>query len=220
MKRLVVLGATGPSGQEVVKQALSAGHHVTAVVRNPDKLDSVQNENLKVVKADIFSAEELSEHFRGQEVVLSCLGSRSSFRAPVTLYTETMKAIVAAMRETGLIRLICMTSWCTESLPGNPWFIEWILKPLVLKRTLVNMAEMEHFLFDDCQDINFTIVRPPSLGTGPFSDLPILTHEGMHVPGARWGLMNRADVAHFMLSLLDTTEWDRKAVAIQRTSRR
>ncbi|XP_013396498.1 flavin reductase (NADPH) [Lingula anatina] len=213
MKRLVVLGATGPSGQEVVKQALSAGHHVTAVVRNPDKLDSVQNENLKVIKADVFSAKDLSEHFRGQEVVMSCLGNRD--RAPVTLYTESMKAIVAAMRETGLTRLICITSWCTESRPGNPWLIEWVIKPLFIGKTVANMAEMEHYLFDTCQDINFTIVRPPGLGTGPVSDSPILTHEGMHVPGAPGGRMNRADVARFMLSLLDTSEWDRKAVAVQ-----
>ena len=37
--KLVVFGATGRTGKEVVKQALEKGHHITAVVRTPEKLD-------------------------------------------------------------------------------------------------------------------------------------------------------------------------------------
>ena len=36
--KLVIFGATGRTGKEVVKQALERGHHVTAVVRTPEKL--------------------------------------------------------------------------------------------------------------------------------------------------------------------------------------
>ncbi|MYV67428.1 NAD(P)H-binding protein, partial [Streptomyces sp. SID2131] len=36
--RLTVFGATGGVGREVVRQALAAGHEVTAVVRNPARL--------------------------------------------------------------------------------------------------------------------------------------------------------------------------------------
>ena len=37
--KIVVFGATGRTGKEVVKQALEKGHHVTAVVRTPEKVD-------------------------------------------------------------------------------------------------------------------------------------------------------------------------------------
>lgn len=37
--KLVVFGATGRTGKEVVKQALDKGHHVTAIVRTPEKLN-------------------------------------------------------------------------------------------------------------------------------------------------------------------------------------
>jgi putative NADH-flavin reductase len=52
--RIAVLGATGPSGIQVVKEALQRGHEVRAIVRNPDKLvekhDKLQvNKPLKVM---------------------------------------------------------------------------------------------------------------------------------------------------------------------------
>jgi len=47
--KIAVLGATGPSGVQVVKEALARGHDVTAVVRNPDKLTE-KHEKLKVCR--------------------------------------------------------------------------------------------------------------------------------------------------------------------------
>ena len=47
--KIAVLGATGPSGVQVVKEALERGHDVTAIVRNPNKMkDAVQDDRLKV----------------------------------------------------------------------------------------------------------------------------------------------------------------------------
>ena len=61
------------TGKQAVHQALEGGHQVTAIVRNPDKMQ-MSHDNLKVVTADIFSAEELKEHFAEQDAVISCLG--------------------------------------------------------------------------------------------------------------------------------------------------
>ena len=90
--KLAILGATGQtgdvlvlssciktltvsiiSGLEAVKQALAANHTVTALVRNPAKMTLI-HDNLKVVEADIFSAENLKQQLGGQDAVLSCLG--------------------------------------------------------------------------------------------------------------------------------------------------
>ena len=63
------------SGVEAVKQALAAGHEVTAIVRNPEKMmASVFDDKLTVVKADIFDDEDLKKHLSGHDAVLSCLG--------------------------------------------------------------------------------------------------------------------------------------------------
>ena len=60
-------------GLEAVKHALAAGHQVTALVRNPDKM-TLSDDKLNVVSADIFEAENLKTHFTGHDAVLSCLG--------------------------------------------------------------------------------------------------------------------------------------------------
>ena len=52
-KKIVVFGATGGTGIEIVKQGLQQGHKVTAFVRNPDKLAGVANDNLTIVKAEL-----------------------------------------------------------------------------------------------------------------------------------------------------------------------
>ena len=56
-----------------MKQALAACHTVTALVRSPAKM-TISDDNLRVVEADIFSADSLKPHLAGQDAVLSCLG--------------------------------------------------------------------------------------------------------------------------------------------------
>ena len=46
---IAILGATGLTGIQLVKQALNAGHKVTAIVRDPNKIDFT-HDNLKVCK--------------------------------------------------------------------------------------------------------------------------------------------------------------------------
>ena len=46
--KLVVLGATGPSGLQLVEESLDRGHEVSALVRDPSKLAHIDNALLKV----------------------------------------------------------------------------------------------------------------------------------------------------------------------------
>ena len=59
----------------------------------------------------------------------------------------------------GLTMTVCFPG---EASPQCPWTVRWVLLPMI-KRVLLNMQEMEHFLTNDCGDINYTIVRPPGL---------------------------------------------------------
>ncbi|XP_067894811.1 flavin reductase (NADPH)-like isoform X2 [Heterodontus francisci] len=168
--KLSVLGATGQTGQFLVRQALEQGHVVKAVVRTPSKL-TIQHDNLKVVEANIFSADSLVEHFNEQDVIISCLGFPISIFSRVTGYTESIKAIVAAMRAAKVTRIIAMTSWYTkpETSHQASWMLRWFLIP-VIRNLLINMQEMENYLNDECQDLNWTVVRPPELQNAPKTD--------------------------------------------------
>ncbi|TKS78433.1 Flavin reductase (NADPH) [Collichthys lucidus] len=215
--KVAVLGATGQTGQYLVNQALQQGHTVTAIVRNPGKL-TIHHDNLKVVEADIFSAESLKTHFKGQDVIMSCLGFPVSIFSAVTGYTLSMKVMITAMREAQVNRIITMTSWYTEPNSGtqSSYLIRFLLLPLI-RSVLTNMHQMEQFL-QETGDINWTVVRPPGLKNLPASAQEFLTHEGYFVPdnsGYPVGsTVGRGDVARFMLSLLNNNAWVKKGVAI------
>lgn len=215
--KIALVGATGQTGQYLVNQALQQGHVVTALVRNPGKL-TVTHENLKVVTTDIFSADSLKTHFKDQDVVMSCLGFPASFFTGVTGYTRSMTAMVSAMQETRVNRIITMTSWYTEPNSGtqSSYLIRFLLLPLI-RSVLSNMYEMEQFL-QKTEDINWTVVRPPGLKNLPATAQEFLTHEGYFVPDNNGqppnSAVGRGDVARFMLSLLNSNAWVKKGVAI------
>lgn len=211
--KITVLGATGQTGQQLVQQALHQGHSVTAVVRNPAKL-TVQHDNLKVVEANIFSSDSLKDHFNGQDAVMSCLGFPASFFSGVTGYTLSMTAMVTAMREAKVKRLITMTSWYTDPNSGaqSPFMIRFLLLPMI-RSVLTNMFQMEQFL-QQTNDIDWTVVRPPGLKNLPASTQEFLTHEGYYVPNSGGNSVARGDVARYMLSLLTGDAWVKKGVAI------
>ena len=58
----------------------------------------------------------MAEEFQGKDAVVSCLGGSGSFanRTPVSLYTETAKVFTAAMRKSGINRLVVMSGWYME----------------------------------------------------------------------------------------------------------
>ncbi|CAL8248141.1 unnamed protein product [Merluccius merluccius] len=211
--KIAVLGATGQTGQYLVSQALQSGHEVTAIVRNPGKITE-KHESLKVVEADVFSADSLKAHFQDQDAVVSCLGFPISFFYGVTGYTQSMSALVGAMRDAEVSQLIVMTSWYTEPNSGaqSPFLIRNLLLPMI-RSVLSNMYEMETAL-QTIQDINWTVVRPPGLKNLPATEKEFMTHEGYSVPDAIGNSVGRGDVARFMLSLLHSNAWLKRGVAI------
>lgn len=215
--KIAVLGATGQTGQYLVSQALQQGHIVTAIVRNPGKL-TVHHANLKVVEADIFSAESLKPHFKGQDVIMSCLGFPVSFLSGVTGYTQSMNSMVNAMRGARVNRVITMTSWYTEPNSGtrSSYLIRFMLLPMI-RSVLNNMFQMEQFLQKN-EDINWTVVRPPGLTNVSATAQEFLTHEGYFVPdnsgNPTGSSVARGDVARFMLSLLNSNAWVKRGVAM------
>ena len=62
---------------------------------------------------DILKEEDLVPHIKGSDAVVSCIGGRASLFGwtPCSLYIDSMKSIVGAMRKSGMNRLIAMTSW-------------------------------------------------------------------------------------------------------------
>ncbi len=101
--KIVVFGASGGVGMEVVRQALQSGHIVTAFVRSPGKFTTT-HPNLTVFEGDSMDAEAVSKAIAGQEAVISTLGPT---RPPVPhMMKISAQNIVAGMKNQGIRRLV------------------------------------------------------------------------------------------------------------------
>jgi len=82
--RVLIVGATGGTGRQLVEQALERGHTVTALTRDPSAL-RVEHPRLTVVRGDVLDYVSVEVAVRGQDAVLSALGHKRSFTPPMYL---------------------------------------------------------------------------------------------------------------------------------------
>ena len=108
--RILLLGATGHTGLEVLDIALARGHEVTAYVRSPEKLRRSEA-HLKVVTGDALDVERLSTALAGHDAVISTLGlpPRQALRAS-SFMAESAAATVSAMKRAGVSRLAILSA--------------------------------------------------------------------------------------------------------------
>ena len=165
--KIIVFGASGGTGSEIVKQALEAGHDVTAFVRSPSKV-TIQHPKLKLVTGDMMDAAAVESAVAGQEAVISALGPS---RPPVPGMMEmAAQNIVAAMKKMGIRRLISTTGAGVRDPQDQPKFIDHLMKGLltllageVLRDSAANVEVIR------ASDLDWTIARFPRLIDGPHS---------------------------------------------------
>ncbi len=160
--KIVVLGASGRTGREVVTQAVDAGLDVTAVVREGSAAPSG---GATVVRAELGDTVRLTEAVRGADAVVSALGGRD--RRPTTVCTDGARAAVAAMRDAGVRRLLVVSA---AGLPGDgeDLLTRLVVKPIisrVFRHPYADMAGMERLVRES--GLEWTIVRPARLTDGP-----------------------------------------------------
>jgi len=107
-RRLLIVGATGGTGRQLVAQALERGFAVTALARNPAKL-AIEHERLTVARGDVLDAASVEAAMRCQDAVLCALGHRPRLY-PTRILSRGTDNIVRAMEACGVRRLVCETS--------------------------------------------------------------------------------------------------------------
>lgn len=117
--KLIIFGATGTVGEELVKQALNKGHVVTAFVRNPEKMQNAKNSNLILYNGDVLNVGKVENALKNQDVVLCALGDGKAGK----IRALGTKNIIEAMNKTGQKRLICQTTLGMGESYGNLNFI-------------------------------------------------------------------------------------------------
>ena len=209
--KITVFGATGGIGGHVVRQALDAGHKVTAVVRNPARFD-VSHPALEVTRVPgLTDPEVLRPVLEASDAAISGVGPRGRKDGPVA--SSTTRGILSAMEASGVRRVVAVSAVPVGLVPKGESFVNRrILLPFIsafARDVYVDLAEMEYEITRSTTD--WTIVRPPKLTNKPLTG-EYRTIVGGNVP--RGYTISRANVAHLMLRVLEQPETIKQVIGI------
>src|SRR5947209_7148182 len=208
MGRILIFGATGGTGKELVAQALQRGHDVTAFVRDPGKL-AVSHAHLRVQQGDLQEPETVRAVIPNHQAVLSALGTRTLGKS--TLLSNGLKEIIKSMTASGVRRLLWESSLGVGETRGQlgPLY-NWLLIPLMLRNVFADKELQESIIRSS--PLDWTIVQPASLTNGP--------RTGKYRAGPNacrdrsTPRISRADVAHFMLEEVANPRYMTQSVAL------
>ncbi|MCF8715851.1 NAD(P)H-binding protein [Joostella atrarenae] len=206
---ILVIGATGKTGKHVVKLALNGGHHVTAFVRSPEKLNRPET-GVKVVKGDALDEITVKNLINNNkfDVVVIAVGAAglkcSSVRA------ESTKNIVSALEASNSkARLWVVSSAGTNESIDQLGFLSKTFVKTILKGHIEDHTNQENIVRNS--SLPYTIVRPVGLKEETSREVSYVALEKGRVPTDR---IYRSDVAHFIIDNIENPEYIGKAFTL------
>ena len=199
--KVLVLGASGKTGAEVVRQGMAAGHEMTAFVRDPSRLKA-SSPQLVVKVGDARKVADVARALEGQEAVISTLGSNKAADALIARSTE---ALLEATGKTGLRRVVML------SVARN-------YKPTLFIRLMARVMAgvvADRWAGEDSlknSNLDWTIVYAAKLTDGPRTGRVRIVGTGETVTFR--STISRADVAEFLLVRLTDSEAIGKAFVV------
>jgi len=195
--KLFVLGATGPTGLQIVQQALTQGHAVTAFVRDPAKLPFADG-NLKLVTGSLpGDGRALAEALRGHEAVISSLGLHNVLKSNGFI-ESSMRLLVPAMAKQGVRRLIVVSANGVGDTRRHAPLLPRIMYRLLLTDIFADKKAGEDIV--RASSLDWTVAYPTLLTNGPRTG-SYRAAERLELTG--FPKISRADVADFVLRQLN-----------------
>jgi uncharacterized protein YbjT (DUF2867 family) len=207
--RILVIGATGGTGREVVRQALERGHQVNALVRSAASAAPLLP-GADIIEGDARDGEAVAKALAGCVGVICALGTKLSLLHKETLLSEATRVLIDAMQKQGTTRLVCITGIGAGDSHGHGGFLyDRIAQPLLLSSTYHDKDRQEDEIRNS--GLDWTIVRPTNLTDGPVTDnIRALTD----LTDFHGGSIARADVARFLVTELEERRWAGKSPVI------
>ena len=202
--KILVFGASGATGYNLVSQALEKGHHVRAFVRDRSKL-KIENKNLSIFQGDVSNYQQVEEAVKDQEVVISALGASTPLKRNFILI-KGIENIVAAMTRFHVERFVYQSFLGVKENRKELGFLLDHIIPILLKGSIQDHEVKEKII--TTSNLEWTIVRCPTLTNGPLT--------GKYIDGERIlsasivPSLSRADVADFMLKELKEKKYIQK----------
>ena len=204
--RILVVGATGGTGREIVQQALERGHEVVALARKPEKID-VKHERLHVVKGDVMELSTLDAAMKNIDAVMCALGHKR-WLGPSSILSQGTRNLIDAMQRNGVKRLVVESALGVgDSIGKLGVYYTLFTIPFILPFYWFDKERQERVV--RASNVEWIIVRPAQLTNGRKRGT---YKHGPRVGNYLWSLsVSRADVADFMLNQLGDTPYLRQA---------
>lgn len=203
-RRILLLGATGRTGEAALNQALSRRWQVNALVRRPEALQ--ERAGLTVMAGTPLDPEAVSKAIIGCDAVISVLNnnrtSDSIFARPVSppsFMTDAIRNTLAAMQLHGVRRIaILSAAGVGDSFKEAPsWF------RMMIRHTNLGHTYRDHDSLDAlvrASDRDWTLARAVMLGSKPGAREVVASYAGNPRPGMQ---ISRDSVGKFLLDSLD-----------------
>jgi putative NADH-flavin reductase len=201
MAKVLIIGASRGIGLETVKAALRAGHSVRALARSAASIP-IQDIGLNKVSGDALDSDTIRKALEGVDGVIQTLGVDVSPRAifeRTTLFSQSTRILVDAMKAAGVKRLIAVTGVGAGDSRGHGGLLyDAVMFPLLLKRVYDDKDVQEWIV--KRSGLDWTIVRPGLLTNRPATGC----YRVLTTPRDwRFGVISRADVADFLVRQID-----------------
>jgi len=201
--KLLILGATGLTGRQLVRQALDAGHSVAALVRDPRKV----TDSIEVVQGEATDSSVVAGAVPGRDAVLSALGTSKSFKGGIM--TRAVAVLLPAMEQAGVERLLLVSAFgvgdsINDASPIQKFFFRTVLRSIYADKEKADAMIQ-------ASSLQWAVVRPVALTNGPRTGN---YRVGEHLRLRGFPKVSRADVADFMIRELTERAWVRKTVVI------
>jgi putative NADH-flavin reductase len=193
--KVLIVGATGGTGRQLVEQALERGHIVTALARDPSAL-RVEHPRLTIVRGDVLDYLSVEVAVRGQDAVLSALGHKRWFY-PTRILSEGTRNLLRALETHGVQRFVCETALGVGDSAGRLGvYYTFFVIPIILPFYFWDKTRQERLIA--ASGVNWVVVRPGALTNGAKRGR---YRHGRNVGSFLWTVrISRADVADFMLN--------------------
>jgi len=215
--KLAIFGATGKTGIPLVKQALAKGHSLKCLVRNENRMPTIeQKDKVTVIVGNALDAEKVDQTIAGTDAVLNVLGHASG--SPSDILTKSTKLILDSMRQ-HKVKLLIVLSMESANEKEDP-------KPSGYQKFSTFLTRLSiSSLFDDSanqakliqqvprDELDYIIIRGPRLTNGEYTGKYRTANYfpyGMYITST----ISRSDVADFILKLLETKEFRNRCPCI------
>ncbi|MEU0114801.1 NAD(P)-binding oxidoreductase [Streptomyces bobili] len=205
--KLLILGATGPTGRHVVDLAVRSGDSVTAFVRNPAALGDLA-ERVTPVTGDATSQRDLAAAAVGHDAIVSALGRGNSVRAD-GLFSRASAAVTDAAGEAGVRRLVWLSSFGVGHTFGWSSSAQKLIYGTLLRSIYADKAIADESVRSS--GLDWTVVYPTRLTHGPAKGT---YRADDRLPMKGNPTISRADVAAFMHTAARGSEWIHRTAVI------